>query len=104
MSYISLITKRIISSILIITILLSVYPVLSVSAASPNLSPIEKAAFQLSAMTPEEKVGQLFLITFNGPDTSPAAPIIELITNYHIGGVIFRSSSTISDLISALFS
>lgn len=44
--------------------------------------------FQFDNLSPEEKVGQLFLITFNGSDTSAAAPIFDLISNYHIGGVV----------------
>lgn len=49
-------------------------------------------------LTPEEKVGQLFLITFNGFDTSPAAPIFDLIVNYHIGGVVLdRSNENFTD-------
>jgi beta-N-acetylhexosaminidase len=43
---------------------------------------------QLDSLTPQEKVGQLFLITFNGSDTSAAAPIFDLIADYHISGVI----------------
>jgi len=47
-----------------------------------------QAEIQLSSMSAEEKVGQLFLVTFNGPDTSAAAPIFDLIKDYHLGGVI----------------
>ena len=67
-----------------------VYPGLpAVSAASPSsFSPASLAAQQLEALTPEEKVGQLFLITFNGVDTSAASPVFDYITNHHIGGVI----------------
>ena len=61
----------------------------AVSAASPSsFSPAFLAAQQLEALTPEEKVGQLFLITFNGVDTSAASPVFDYITNHHIGGVI----------------
>lgn len=42
----------------------------------------------LSSMTPEEKVGQLFLVTFTGTEISEDTPIYNLIVNYHIGGVI----------------
>lgn len=47
-----------------------------------------KAETLLVSLTPEEKVGQLFLITFNGNDTSAASPIYDLIVNYHVSGVI----------------
>lgn len=61
---------------------------LTAYAAEPPLSPLELAALQLEDLSPEERVGQLFIITFNGTDTSPVSPIYELISRYHIGGVI----------------
>ena len=42
----------------------------------------------LAAMTPEERVGQLFLVTFSGIDTGLDAPIYDLVVNQHIGGVV----------------
>jgi len=42
-------------------------------------------------MSPEERVGQLFLVTFTGTDTSEESQIYDLIANHHIGGVIFLS-------------
>ncbi len=50
--------------------------------------PDRKAIDLLARMTPEEKVGQLFLITFDGTDISPDSDIYELITQYHIGGTV----------------
>ena len=66
----------------------SVSPLGSSYAASSGYSPLGKAETQLASLTPAEKVGQLFLITFNGNDTSAASPIYDLIVKYHIGGVI----------------
>ncbi len=68
--------------------MLSAFPAVSVSASQIDGSPSETAYAQLASLTPEEKVGQLFLITFNGMDTAPTSPIYDLISNYHIGGVI----------------
>jgi beta-N-acetylhexosaminidase len=45
----------------------------------------------LSAMTPEERVGQLLLVTFSGTDTGEEAQIRDLIENHHIGGVILQA-------------
>src|SRR5690606_6387275 len=39
-------------------------------------------------MTPEERVGQLFLVSFYGSDIGPGSDIAELITDYHVGGVV----------------
>jgi len=66
----------------------SVSPLGFSHAASLSDTPLQKAEIQLASLTPAEKVGQLFLITFNGNDTSAASPIYDLIVTYHIGGVI----------------
>lgn len=60
----------------------------SAHASNSSLIPSEAAAAQLENLSPEERVGQLFLVTFNGTDTSPSTPIYEFITKYHIGGLI----------------
>ena len=39
-------------------------------------------------MTPEERIGQLFLVTFTGTDTGNQSQIYDLIVNHHIGGVV----------------
>lgn len=57
----------------------------------------ERAQALLDQLTPEERVGQLFLVTFTGPEAAMASAtgvqIYNLIVNYHIGGVILKSSS-----------
>jgi len=47
----------------------------------------------LSSMTPEERVGQLFLVTFNGIDTSSTSRIYDLIMTHHVGGVILTAKN-----------
>jgi beta-N-acetylhexosaminidase len=44
-------------------------------------------------MSPAERVGQLFLVTFNGTDTGITSQIHDLITRHHIGGVVLLSSN-----------
>ncbi len=56
------------------------------------LSPQEQAQSLLEAMTPQERVGQLFLVTFTGTDVSPDSQIYDLIVNHHIGGVVLQAS------------
>ncbi len=56
-------------------------------------SPQDHAEALLDTMTPEERVGQLFLVTFNGTDIGFESQIYDLITNYHIGGVILQQES-----------
>jgi beta-N-acetylhexosaminidase len=47
----------------------------------------------MNEMTPEEKVGQLFLVSFKGTDTSFESQIYDLITRYHVGGVVLTSEN-----------
>lgn len=47
----------------------------------------------LSSMTPEERVGQLFLVSFNGTDVGVTSDIYDLIVNYHVGGVILLAEN-----------
>jgi beta-N-acetylhexosaminidase len=53
-----------------------------------STEPEENARQLLESMTPEERVGQLFLVSFRGTDIDPGTPIHDLITNHHVGGVI----------------
>ncbi len=67
----------------------------SAQAAAPaQTSPAGTSAqSSLNSMTPEEKVGQLFLITFKGTDASDASQIYDLIVNHYIGGVVLQASN-----------
>jgi beta-N-acetylhexosaminidase len=56
------------------------------------LSPQEQAQTLLESMTPQEKVGQLFMVTFNGTDASQQSQINDLIGNHHVGGVVLSAS------------
>ena len=47
----------------------------------------------LDKMTPEEKVGQLFLVTFTGSTAGEKSQIYDLITHHHIGGVVLRAEN-----------
>jgi beta-N-acetylhexosaminidase len=44
-------------------------------------------------MTPEERVGQLFLVTFTGTDTNDKTQIYDLIAESHVGGVVLLSGN-----------
>ena len=47
----------------------------------------------LAAMTPEERVGQLFLVTFQGTDAHDQTRIYDLIANRHVGGVVLLAGN-----------
>lgn len=52
----------------------------------------QQARLRLAALTPEERVGQLFLVTFNGTDVSETSQIYDLIVNHHVGGVVLLAA------------
>jgi beta-N-acetylhexosaminidase len=54
---------------------------------------ISKAQALLAAMTPEERVGQLFLVTFQGTETHDQTQIYDLIANHHVGGVVLLAAN-----------
>ena len=81
----------------LLQIIILILPV-SIGQAAPlaqTSTSNEKAQQLLANLTPEERVGQLFLVTFNGPEAGVGSPtggqIYDLIVNYHIGGVILKS-------------
>ena len=53
----------------------------------------QNARLMLTRLSAEEKVGQLFLVTVDGPSLQEDSPIRELIQNYHLGGVILKKSN-----------
>jgi beta-N-acetylhexosaminidase len=60
-----------------------------------NIGPVRaetpsRAEILLQAMSAEEKIGQLFLVTFEGTDIGRESEIYNLITQHHIGGVVLR--------------
>ncbi|HZD56678.1 MAG TPA: glycoside hydrolase family 3 N-terminal domain-containing protein [Anaerolineales bacterium] len=69
---------------------------LSLGRAAPNLqndTASERAQALLQGLTPEERVGQLFLVGFQGTDAGPDSQIYDLITHHHIGGVILTAEN-----------
>ncbi len=63
----------------------------SVQAQTPTPPPNIDSI--LSSMTPEERVGQLFLVTFTGTDTGDKSQVYDLITHHHVGGVVLLASN-----------
>lgn len=58
---------------------------------------LSEARSLLAQMTPEERVGQLFLVTFIGDTVTNDSDIADLILNYNIGGVsILNKNDNIS--------
>ena len=60
-----------------------------VSFGIPNQGGVSQRAEDVfSRMTPEEKIGQLFMVAFSGKDISPSSDIYQLISTYHVGSVL----------------
>ncbi len=70
-----------------------VTPAIGSQAAPAQQAPTseEKAQTLLENLTPEERVGQLFLVTFEGTDISEGTRANDLIVNHHVGGVVLRA-------------
>lgn len=52
-----------------------------------------EARLLLSTLSPAERVGQLFLVTFTGTPATPESGIYTLITDYHVGGVVLSAAN-----------
>ena len=84
--------SRLFRGLILLTVFASLLgPVAGVRAQTPVPPPQVRAI--LNAMTPEERVGQLLLVTFTGTDTAEDSQIYDLIVNHHIGGVILLSKN-----------
>jgi beta-N-acetylhexosaminidase len=53
----------------------------------------EKARQMLNLLSPEERVGQLFLVTYMGTEVGENTPIYDFIVKHHIGGVVLLSAN-----------
>jgi len=84
--------KRVLLTLtLSVLILTSIGVPLPVRAQTATPPPDVRQLFD--TMTPEERVGQLFLVTFNGTDASQQSQIYDLIVNHHIGGVVLSADN-----------
>jgi beta-N-acetylhexosaminidase len=87
---------RILSIIMLTVLLASAFgPVVPVRASGvPQIDTPESLAKELlSEMTPEERVGQLFLVSFTSPTAEAGSQIYDLVTRQHVGGVVLLASN-----------
>lgn len=61
------------------------------STPEPGTPPAVQDLFDV--MSPEERVGQLFLVNFTGVDSSETSQIYSLVVNQHIGGVALLAAN-----------
>jgi beta-N-acetylhexosaminidase len=76
----------------VITLILSLFNPIPAAQAETRLQ-VSKAQAVLAAMTPEERIGQLFLVTFQGTDAHDQTQIYDLIANHHVGGVVLLAAN-----------
>ncbi|MFM8427127.1 MAG: hypothetical protein ACKOBL_18335, partial [Chloroflexota bacterium] len=70
-----------------------IFTLLPGSISAQTATPPAAVRIILNSMTPEERVGQLFLVTFTGMDTGTDAQINDLITKHHVGGVVLLAEN-----------
>ncbi len=89
------IVNALLTLILVITPLLAAMQISPVEAATnAQNDPKAKAQELLDSLTPEQRVGQLFLVTFNGPEAGAHnTPIYDLIVNHFVGGAILSQAN-----------
>ncbi len=88
--------KKFLLSALVILLLLGMgIPTRESFAAEPAQvkTAEQKAAELLGRLTPAEKVGQVFLVSFNGVKADEQTQIYNLIQELHIGGVILQAEN-----------
>lgn len=88
--------RKVIRLIVVLLLVLGFVIPQSISKAAPQAQELDarvKASETLAKMSPAEKVGQLFLVTFNGTATDQTSNIYKLITQQHIGGVVLRADN-----------
>lgn len=82
--------------LILITLLVMLLSPPAIGRAAPGKQeqdPQQNARALLESLTPEERVGQLFLVTFQGTDAGPDSQVHDLIANRHVGGLILRAEN-----------
>lgn len=82
--------KRIVPAVVVCSLILAAI-VDPAGAQAGGPPPNVQQIFQ--RMTPEQRVGQLFLVTFTGTDTSNKSRIYDLIANHYVGGVVLQAAN-----------
>ena len=84
--------RRAFLTCLLLALALSWLPTPRPASAQGVVPPaVVRSIFQ--KMTPEERVGQLFLVNFSGTDTSNKSQIYDLVVNHHVGGVVLSAAN-----------
>ena len=85
--------RRIALAIMLSAVMLSAIGARAEAQATPQPQVPADVKKLFDSMSPEESVGQLFLVTFTGTDTGDKSPIYDLIVNWHVGGVTLLAAN-----------
>lgn len=86
--------RTLLSSVLLLVLGISlINPAFGYEARAQGETSTDEVLALLEGMTPEERVGQLFLISFEGAEIDPESEFAELLANYPIGGVVLRAEN-----------
>ena len=85
--------RRIALAIMLSTVMLSAIGARVEAQATPQPEVPPEVRKLFDSMSPEERVGQLFLVTFAGTDTGDKSPIYDLIVNRHVGGATLLAAN-----------
>lgn len=90
-----MILRRVLNIFLLVSLVTFAVPSVVVQAVGNNQDSVDiaKAQAMLDKMTPEERVGQLFLVSFTGSTVNEQSQIYDLILRYHVGGVELRNEN-----------
>jgi beta-N-acetylhexosaminidase len=90
-----MILRRVLTILTLVSLVLSFSSLGEVRASGSvqQTDPGAEALQMLTKMTPDERVGQLFLVTFAGATASQDSQIVDLISNYHVGGVVLLAGN-----------
>lgn len=78
---------------LIVIMLVAIMGATPVLLGQAHAQEDDPAARLLAEMSPEARVGQLFLVTFPGAEATETALITRLIREYHVGGVLLSAEN-----------
>lgn len=84
--------RRIHDWLILVALVVSVLRPMPAARAQGEFPPPQVRSL-LASMTPEERVGQLFLVSLRGTDTGEESQIRDLIANHHVGGVILLAAN-----------
>lgn len=79
--------------LVIASLILGLLAPLALTSAQENTSLDAEIERLMAEMTPADKVGQLFLVSFPGSDVGLESDIADLIINYRVGGVVLSTAN-----------